>query len=178
MSPPLYYCPPGVERPAHIRALAPNQLVAGAGPDQGGGVTYGGAYEPQENYHQAPSGWWCCLTGVGPRDLLRANAVPGFAIAGWMIPQVLRPDGQGTAAVGFWTDAGFRVPAHLEPVVHALRALLDYTGPIAEEHARLAADLLAVNYHVTLFELGHLAVLTNAFSWAVLSAASGIPPEM
>lgn len=139
-------------------------------------MTYGRAFDSADHYHKAPAGWWCCLTGAAPADLLRVNAIPGYMVERWMVPQILRPDGLGTAAVGYWMADGFRVPDALEPVVDGLRALLDYTGPIEAPHAQLAADILAVNYHVTMVELGLMAVLTNAMTRSVLIAAAGIPP--
>ena len=173
MTAPRYYCPPGVARPAHIRALAPGALSPGAGPDGAGGLMFGGPYDPEERdqYHQAADGWWVRLTGVTPRDLLRTTAVPGFDLDGWVVPHILTGD---ISEIGYWSDVGYVVPPTVAPLVDALRTELDHTGPVLPRHAKLAGDLLAFNYHVSLFELGRLEVLTNARVWRTLQLASGV----
>jgi len=176
---PVYYCPPGVDRPDHIRAEAPNRLVDGAGPDQLGGVTYGGIFSPEQVWHHCEPGWWVCLDGVTTRDLLRTSAIAGMRVRDaegrdWMVPRLL--DGEA-AAVGYWTPTGFAVPVQIAELVDQLRGLLDYRGKVTLEMAQLAARLIEQNYHATIHEHGIWRTFTPEVVWQVVGAGSGIPPE-
>lgn len=179
MSAPGYVIPSGIPRPAHIRFLGGSGLVAGAGPDGCDGLAYGRTYHREEAhlYQKAAGAWYVCLDGVTPRDLLRTNSLHStFAVGGWMVPHILRDAESVAPVIGYWTAAGFQVPAGLAPLIDGLRAAVDYVGPIALEHARLAADVLALNYHVSMDELGMMGALTNAAVWRIIEAAVGIPP--
>lgn len=178
MAAPRYYCPPGVDRPAHIAAVAPNALVDGAGPLGLGGCTYGGAWEgPPRAWHAAPGGWWVSLDDVAPRDLLRTDARSGHLVDGWVVPAIVGVD--GCALHGYWTAEGFRLPEGDVELVERLRGVLDLSGPITitAELAQLAVAVLARNYRVTLVELGILRVATPSWVWRSLKAACGVPPD-
>jgi len=177
---PLYYCPDGVARPSHIRAVAPTRVLPGFGVDGKGGTVYGGAWRQDRTWIDSKQGWQVSLDGVEPGDLMRSSAIPGCAVGDWLAPAILRHD--GTACVGYWTADGFQVPPHLAGIVDRLRATLRLyqaePGYANAETARLAADLLAINYHVSMVELGALAVLTPQAVKSAFFAAWGIAPEI
>lgn len=177
---PLYYCPEAIARPSHIWHVAPNRVLAGYGVDGKGGTTYGGAWQPDRTWTASKDGWYVSVDGVEPDGLMRAGALPGHAVGAWLAPAILRHD--GTACVGYWTEDGFRVPAHLAGIVDRLRATLRHyqtePGYATADTAQLAADLLAVNYHVSMVELGAMAVLTPQAVKAIFFAAWNIAPEI
>lgn len=174
---PLYYCPPGIERPAHIRDTAPVNTSVSGSPDGAPGLCYGGSYEPGE-WVQAAPGWWYCLRCQAEqlgKYTLRADAIPGFPVRGWVVPRIL--DRHGCAAVGYFGATGWQVPAHLSGIVERMRAILDDKGAVTEQHAALAFDLLAINHHISLIELERIQLLDRATIIAVLLNAADFDPE-
>lgn len=174
MAQPIYWTADQVP-PAHIRTKAPNRIADGKGPAKAGGWTWGGTYHEQDLWHETAAGWWVTLEGVTPKDLLRVNAVPGFGVRGWLVPQVLRGE---VCIIGHWTDQGFQVPDAVAPVVEALRSMLDETSFTTERHMRTAVAGLAINYHVTIHELGILEMLTHEAVREILMAMAGIPTAL
>lgn len=169
---PAYYCPPGVDRPAHIRSPAPMRLEPGAGPDGLGGTCYGRGFYPHERdqWKLDASGWWANLVEVSPRELLRADALPGIIVAGWTVPVLLAGE---ASKHGWWDRDGYHVPDELVGLVALLQGLLDYTGPVSIEHAALAASILQRNHHATWCEFTALGPLTSPLAWMVIQGASG-----
>lgn len=179
MTAPGYICPPGIPCPTHVRHPAPTVILDGAGPDGVGGMSYGRTYhrDAAPLYHKTSAGWYVCLHGTSPRDLLRTASLPSLhAVAGWQVPHILRDAESLQPMVGYWTGEGFHVPGHLAPIVDRLREVVDYAGPVEHAHARLAADLLALNYHVSIYELGLIGALTNPDVWRIIEASVGIRP--
>ncbi len=179
---PVYYCPPTVPRPAHIRAEAPNQLLDGMGPDRLGGITYGDIWRPEQVWHQTSAGWWACLDGVTTRDLMRTAALAGLPVVDaqgrtWLVPRIIGLD--GAPAVGYWTPTGFAVPADLALLVDELRAMSDAgpAGPVTAAMAALAARLIEVNYHATLHELGIWQAFTPNVVLSVVMAGYSMTME-
>lgn len=181
---PIYYCPPGIPRPDHIRHQAPNQCMdlcapTGVPASESGGAIYGGAYDADHVYEKTAAGWWVYLRGDS-RDLVRSNRIPGFDCGGWLVPRLI--DLHGAPVVGYFDATGFVVPTPLAPLVQRLQALLDQSNidhhqqPTADQ-AQLAADILAVNFHVTLHELGLGHLLTPSAVWGIIKAAVSIPPD-
>lgn len=181
---PIYYCPPGVPRPAHIRHEAPNALLPGIAPagvpeSAAGGMLYGGAFDAEHVYQPTSAGWYVHLRGDS-RDIVRRNRIPGYDVAGFLVPRLV--DLHGAPVVGFFDASGFRVPDPLLSIVDRLQALLqstdlDHHRQPTPEHAQLAADILAVNFCVSLHELGLGQHLTPSTVWAIITAAVSIPPD-
>lgn len=178
MTAPSYFCQEGIPRPHHIKHTVPLPLLPGKGPEGLSGVMYGRPYDPSDVYAQTGAGWWMCLDGVLARDLVRTNCLPGKIVGNWLVPQLLDLDGT-TATCGYWGPSGYIVPDVYAPIVDALRSLIDEAPGLTctAQQASLAADILALNYHVSLFELGYWASLTPTAVWAILQAAVGVPPR-
>lgn len=177
MAMPLYYCPPGIALPAYVRPfLPPHQQAQGSGPDGLGGIAYGRPTVPEDVYRLHPDGWYSCLNGVNARDVLRVNCVAGQMVGSWMVPVLLRGE---ASAIGYWSESGWTVPADVAELVEALRIRLDLKAAdlgYSEEDARLAARILAINYHVSLWELGEWALFTPEAVRSIIMVAMGIPP--
>jgi hypothetical protein len=121
-----------------------------------------------------------------PDTLLRLDARTGPQVADddrtWVVPRLLNPD--GTLAVerslhwrsGAWT---WDPPAGLERILLALRDWL--RSPVEAwasdaarlEQARLAADCLALNYHLHLAELSALGWMGERLPPRLIAAACG-----
>lgn len=174
---PIYYCPTGVQRPAHIRDTAPVNTSESGSPDGGSGLCYGGRYEAGD-WQQTSAGWWYCLR-CPPDQLgrytLRTDAIPGFPVAGWIVPRIL--DRNCCAAVGYYGANGWQIPEHLTNVVERMRSILDYTGSVQDWHAGLAFDLLAINHHISMHEVERVRLLDRSTIIAVLFAAADLDPE-
>jgi len=186
---PVYYCPPGVDRPAHVASLGAAQLRTEAGPDgfASGGRTFGGCWDPAQVYVAAPAGWGVHLPhGLAPAHLLRVDALPGFGFSGWVLPRILNPD--QTLAIPqtlrLDPDGSLRwePPAGLVDLVQRLRAAHDSGQTLSEqvrsaEGTALVLDLLALSYHVSAVELSALGWLDTTLAVQVLRCACGIPPD-
>jgi len=187
---PLYYCPPGVARPAHVFVAGGVRLFEGAGPDGKGGTIYGGSYAPDQasEFVQTPPGWWVRLAGIRPEHLLRTLPLPhAGTVAGalpdheWLVPALLTPPGavpEWLLVRGWTPDGPGWVPFHhLADLVERLRAAGH--GDLADaDLERLAIDLLAVNYHVSEHELIIGQWLTRPMVLAICLAARAITPEL
>lgn len=164
---PSYYCPADITRPEHIKQRAPARQV---GPDGAQGMVYGRPYDPAETWMQTEAGWWVCLDGVEPRALMRVNAMPGLTVGPWVVPHLMRLD--LTPVIGHFGPGGLVVPRHIAPIIERLRAV-SCTGSVEFEHAQLAADILALNYHVSLHEIGIMEWLPLHQVWELIDAATG-----
>jgi hypothetical protein len=170
---PSYYCPPGIDRPAHIKQRhgVPRQR----GPDGLEGTVYGRPYDPMTDmWTQTDAGWYVCLDGVEPRDLMRVNSMPGITVGQWVVPHLMRLD--LTPVVGHFGPGGLIVPRHIAPIIERLRAV-ECTGAVEFAHAQLAADILALNYHVSMHEIGLAEWLPLYQVWELLDAAVGCTRE-
>ncbi len=165
---PSYYCPEGIYRPTHIKQRhgVPRQ----AGPDGGTGTVYGRPYDAADAWARTDAGWWVCLDGVDPRDLMRVNAMPGITVGPWVVPHLMRLD--LTPVVGHFGPGGLVVPRHVEPIIERLRAV-SCTGRVEFEHAQLAADIIALNYHVSLHEIGLAEWMPLHQVWELIDASTG-----
>lgn len=164
---PAYYCPEGVSRPEHIKQRAPARQI---GPDGKEGMVYGRPYDQTEAWSLTDAGWWVCLDGVEPRDLMRVNSMPGLTVGPWVVPHLMRLD--LTPVVGHFGPGGLVVPRHIAPIIERLRNV-SCTGQVEFEHAQLAADIIALNYHVTLHEIGMAEWLPLPMVWELIDAAIG-----
>lgn len=174
---PVYYCPPGVPRPEHIRAIAPvNTVDYGGGPDGLGGMTYGGAASTELTWEKAGAWYFAqrCAPVDLPRATMRTNAIDGSVIAGWLVPAIL--GAEGVSIVGYFGPDGFVIPERYRGIVEELRALVDYRGVITDQMADLATRIIALNHHVSAHEIGATQTLTRPVVAAVIFAACGIPP--
>ena len=174
MQGPRYFCPAGVELPAHVNPIEPIRIIAGFGPDaaKAGGMHYGGTPDWESVWMDTGEGWWLSIAGVHPSSMMRVDAIRGFAVGEWVVPTLLRAD--GTAAIGYWSARGFCVPSPYAAVIERLRIVRDDTS-YNDMHAALAVDILALNYHVSIHELGEMRALTVEFVTDVLRSASGVP---
>jgi hypothetical protein len=168
---PSYYCPAGVARPAHIKQRAPARQI---GPDEAEGMIYGRPYDPSEVWTKTDAGWWVCLDGVEPRDMMRVNAMPGITVGQWVVPHLMRLD--LTPAIGHFGPSGLVVPRNIAPIIERLRAV-SCTGRVEFAHAQLAADILALNYHVSLHEIGLSEWMPMHRVWEFIDAATGCTKE-
>jgi hypothetical protein len=190
---PRWYCPPGVDLPAHARRLHPVGLLPGRGPDQAGGTCWGGAYVPDEpGWIKAPAGWWYHPGDAQPEHLIRGGMNPVLlhwkVITGaipdqsWMVPVLLRPLAGSVPPIyvpavdqvrqgGRWTIA----PEIAGLCDRALITLHDIC--LAGETAELAedrlldyvGDILGLAYHVSRFELEAHGWLSKALVMRVLT---------
>jgi hypothetical protein len=161
--------------PAHIPRVSPQQLADGCGPDKGGGMAWGAPFDQAGDWICAAAGFWFDRATITPGRTLRANARPGRVAAGFLVPHAINLD--QSSVVGFWSESGWEVPAPWDDLVVRLRPTRDYYGPVTADHAKLAADLIGLNYHVSLAELGALQVLTPQAINDVIGAAWGISQE-
>lgn len=179
---PRWYCPVGVERPAHVPYPGGIALLPGVGPDvaadgEGGGTIYGGPFEPGEpGWTVTDAGWWVNLDGVAPQQLVRLETHPRIlrwaTVQGehpdhwWRVPVLLTPQGQDAEGAPllfvsavervFRGADGWQPPSDLVELQHQLLAVAMDQGVgnrDADEMAVLA-DLVAV-----ILGLGHTVSL-------------------
>ncbi len=174
MDGPHYYCPTGTEAPQHIRQASPIRIMSGFGPDAAkvGGTHYGGTPDWSLPWVDSGDGWWYAVAGVHPSTMLRIDAIKGLAVGEWIVPTLMRAD--GTAALGYWSAHGFIVPQPYAAVIERLRIVIDDTT-YRDQHAELAVDILALNYHISIHELGEFRTLTIESVPAILRSACGVP---
>jgi hypothetical protein len=172
---PSYYCPAGIERPAHIVCRAPSRQN---GPDGGQGDVYGFAFEDGQRWHKAgDSGWWCCVDGVAPYNTLRTDRLPGSVVVGqFLIPVLLALD--GSCCIGYVAADGFRIPQKYQAVVARLQECLHYQGKLTEAHAALAVELIGINHHLSIHEIEAGEWLPVSLVWPIIEAACGITPSV
>ncbi len=177
MSNPSYFVPNGVPRPSHIKSNGPIFVLEGMGPDGLTGAMYGRPYDKSEEYVKTSAGWYMCLANVHARDLVRVNVLPGFTVGSWVIPRLLAGD---VATVGYFGPDGYAVPEMYRDILDRLRAELDSIPDIVctAEQAKLAADIVALNYHISIVELGFWEVLIPRVVWIILHAAIGVAPKV
>ena len=168
-----WYVPRDLEQwPAHVPRISPQQMAEGCGPDKTGGMAWGAPFDPDGDWVRAAAGFWFDRSTITPTRTLRGNARPGRVAAGFLVPHVINLD--QSSVVGFWSENGWEVPAPWGDLVMRLRQTRDYVGPVTAEHAKLAADLVGMNHHVSLAELGAMQVLTPQSINDIIGAAWGI----
>lgn len=180
MARPVWYIERHAQRPEHLPAGRLDVLPGVGAPTlEPGGYLVGGAEIPAEGWTVA-GGWAVHIPAdARPSDFLRVDAIDGPVIDGWVLPEIIRPNGilavtQTARMVGdrlCWTP-----PAHLTDLVERLRAILDQ--PVEDIVATdagldLVCDLIAVNYHLSPVELGATGWLTTPLARAALIAAVG-----
>jgi hypothetical protein len=173
-----YYCPPGIDRPAHREDLgAGAELLPGKGPEAalgqgaGGGAVYGGLYVDREpGWQRTAAGWWVHLGGTVPQHLVRAaphaRIIRWSLVAGalpehrWRVPVILMPQG-GEAGVEpvyvsvlekEWRgdEAGWKTPPELV-------VMQDQLISVAHDLA-MSSDLEAQTKDITDLTLALLAI--------------------
>lgn len=112
---PLIYTPKGMLKPACCAHPAPVGLYDGHGADAviapdgtrsgGGGLCWGGPFDPTLNWVKTRAGWWVVLDGHLPQHTRRVVTHP----------RILR----WTAVTGAQSDHVWRVPVLITPVVEA-----------------------------------------------------------
>ena len=192
---PLYYLPPDTPRPIHLVHLGGIRVADGIGPldaheCERGGTIYGGPWDDQTLplWKKTKAGWWMALGAAEPHHLARLDPlhgrlVPGKAAHLWLVPRLLQvvPDfGLEVAVAKEYRDYGWHPPASLRPLLQRLRDLFTWTPEAAEpgvpddETVQLVADILALNYHLSVHELAVTGWLDQALVLNVLNAAAGI----
>jgi hypothetical protein len=183
---PRYYLPPGMRLPGHLSpSLGLYQCREGHGPDQAGGMCVGGPYYDQEpGWELTAAGWWVHLAQTSPAECQRLYPLDGTMVAiphtphAWQIPHLLQVGKTGLecAVDPVLTDQGWQPPAHLRPVIAALREAIDHAEAWAADDEprliRLCVDLIAVNYDLELTEIIAAGWLTQAMIPRIIRAAS------
>ncbi len=186
---PGFYTPPGVAKPEHCPHRAPNQLLAGQGPDGLGGKTWGGTYSPalKGNWTKTAAGWWVDFTNKRPANLLRNVTLPGRTVIGaepehyWVVPQILAPDMTCAIPQRFanlpdgsfgWVDE----PKYAE-IISTIRAIR--LGDVKDEPTLTATALalLGLNYHITANELAAVGWMHTDMLFRVLFSSAGLDGE-
>ena len=175
--PPLYLVANGTHRPAHVAGVAPCLVPPEVStPAALNCVTYNGAAFGGEEWQALSPGVWVHYRHEDlPTATQRTNASAGYRVAGFIVPRLVGLD--GVAAVGYFGPNGWTIPERYKDAVGKLLEFLDYVGPVTDDHARLAADVVGLNYHVSLAELAHFQVLDRDAILGILKAACSIPPE-
>jgi hypothetical protein len=156
-----YFCPTGVDRPAHRPDLLGGvEVVAGHGPDvaaggPGGGLVLGGSYEAGETgWQRTEAGWWVNLGTALPQHLWRTQTNPRIArwatVEGalpehrWRVPILLVPAP---------SDGGGAPTAYLSALERVWKGGEGWVDDA--ELARLTDDLHAVAHGIALHGLDH-----------------------
>lgn len=193
---PLYYLPPGLARPGHIVHQGGIRVVEDIGPmdaapGERGGTIIGGAWDDRTLplWKKTQAGWWVAMGGATPVQVARLVPIDGALVPGkdpsqsWLVPRLLRwRDGHGlvSAVPNEFRDYQWQAPAHLEPLMLKLRCMFYWQaeGEVPEvpdaEAVQLAADLLGLNYHITLDELTVAGWITDRLVLDILSTAVGL----
>lgn len=193
---PLYYVPPGKQRPAHIVHQGGIRVVDGvgpedAGPDERGGTVFGSAWDPRALplWRKTQDGWWLAMGTATPVQLARLAPLDGAIVPAhqpgqsWLVPRLLHwRDGHGlvSAVPNEYRDYQWQPPLHLEPLMLRLRSVFYWErgGEVPEvpdaETVQLAVDILALNYHVSLHELTLAGWITDRLVLDVLRTAVGL----
>lgn len=197
---PLYYCPPGVARPAHCPHIHIHGAVPEAAPDGAAGTVFGGPALPadRERWVQHPAGWWLLPGAHRPQDLVRLETSPRiqrwYLVQGalpshwWRVPVLLTPadpkdpgnpdKGSVSALDRIRHRGGWSAPEALRSAQERLLAVTlgyELAGTLEERNAAvvaLAVDLLGLGHHVTEFELDTYGWLTESLVDRVLIAAA------
>lgn len=170
---PRWYCPPGVDRPAHAVVPGIMRCTDTGGPPGAipGGLCYGGPVETDEHGWIAhPSGHWFNFTDADPAVLLRLDPHPrlvrwrdiGGSQAGqtWHVPALLSPkydEKSGELALfvsaldRIWTGDGWNTPAEITDLQRRLLTIHHQlgTGSISldsPEAVQVALDVLRLSH--------------------------------
>lgn len=131
-----WYCPPGVDRPAHATVPVVCRMAERGGPPGAppGGVCYGGPIEPDEQgWKQHAGGWWFNFDGAAPMQFIKLDLHPRLTewrtVAGadpahlWRVPVLVTPicdEEDPDRIIGFksgldrvWNGTGWDLPADL-----------------------------------------------------------------
>lgn len=170
--PPLYAVPAGGKRPEHVRGVAPCAFPSDVPRPYADGATYNGVCEVNLDWRECDGFKVAYRSDDLPGSTLRDYASPGQMVRGWLVPRLVGLD--GVAAVGYFGPNGWTIPAKYQKPVSALLDCLDWRGDVTDAHARLAADILGLNYHVSLHELEHFEVLDRDMVRLVIHAACSV----
>lgn len=192
---PVYYLPPGMPRPDHVVHLGGSNLRADIGPadatpHERGGTLWGGAWDPRLGtlLKKTAAGWWVALGSAQPHHLARLEPVDGLDIDGvnghrWMVPTLLKAResfGWVSALPREFRDYQWRDPERFLGIQDRLRHLITWEarGQVPDvpdaETTQMAADILAVNYHISLHELSLGGWLDEALVIRILMAACAL----
>ena len=189
---PIYYIPPEVPPPLHIRRYAPIALLPGIGPEGAepaelGGVMIGVPFSPGigQMLRRTKAGWWIAMGDAQPHDLARVRGIPGPIIEGkdpaqlWRVPTLLKIDpslpGLTSSLPSVYRDYQWQSPIEFQDIQDRLGAYHNRDDrPSIEEEQQLAIDILAVNYHLSIHELAFSGWMDENFLLRVLRAAVDI----
>lgn len=200
---PLYYFPPGIVIPSHLRERGrPTLQVAkgvgpqGCTPEETGGKFWGAdetaPLMATPMFKRSRFGWWCALGNAQPQNLHRfEGSTPGFTINGhqpgqrWHIPTLLKKeDGIGYTSVidPVYVDGEWRIPGKYRELTQQLVTLFEkvdgYLESTHEEKLELVEKILALNYHLTIAELEFYEWLTPVLCWKIIVATLRHAGEM
>lgn len=189
---PLAYVEPGAAIPKWLpRGSPPFGLLAGKGPDSGGGNCYGGPFRDGD-WKRHQSGWWLLIEGHRPQHTLKACAHPRVlkwhTVEGadredaWQVPELIHPTGKGwqSSLDRVWSDHGWREPSDLEGLSDRLLAISS-DAPLAataEERdkaiAMLVIDALSVGHHFDAELASMTGWITESVQARVIMAMAGM----
>jgi hypothetical protein len=202
---PLYYVPPGVVPPIHVKGYHHTiaKLRPGIAPDgvpeaiatiddpatgqRLSGAVIGGQIDEQTRsmFKPTQAGWYVAMGNVHPHTLARVRGIGGTTIPGiypeheWCVPTLLHlsSDKEGTrrltsALPAIYKDYQWQTPSEFHDIIDRLGSYLraDETPPI-EDALALAADILAINYHLSIHEMTVAGWFNEAFILDVIRAA-------
>jgi hypothetical protein len=195
---PIYYCPPGVNRPTHCAFTAGMRMNANASPDGQEGLLYA----PDSNFpkglawQQSTAGWFVMLGHHRPQDLIRLDTSPRivqwYELIGaqtnhaWRVPILLSPtdakDAQPTyisALDRVLHEGGWSAPEGLFDIQRRLLcvalgvALDDDLAKRTQAMVALAVDILSHGHHVSAFEVERQGWLSEQLIADVILVAMG-----
>lgn len=193
---PLYYVPPGMQRPAHILhkggiGVGPNIGPVDATPQERGGTIFGAGWDDRTLpfWKKTTEGWWLALGPALPMHLLRLSPMGGSLVRGakpehaWLVPRLLRwQDDVGlvSAVPTEFRDYAWQPPAHLEPLMIKLRCMFFWTpeGEVPAvpdtEAIDLAIAMLQQNYHISIHEMTADGWMTDVLAIMMLRNGAGM----
>lgn len=200
MAPPIwYFVPDGVKPPAHLRVgQAASRTNPGKGPAGSVGLCYGGAFDEATKgaYQRTSDGWWFRFEGGSLNQTrleqllrLRGESYREVERDGltWRVPRLLNADftTQVHLVTTFGTLAEDGTPRIHQAVRHEAlqdRLVRFFRGQRFDEDVeannlavlRLACDVIALWYHLSVFELFAAGVATWPWADLVLSTCCDI----
>lgn len=201
---PIMYLPKGVQRPSCCPHLGGPTTLDDKGPDYdpetkcgGGGMLLGSAEIPARGWKRTNAGWWVCLQGHRPQDLIRLAPHPRILrrrwIEGahpgqrWSVPvllQITGTDSYRSAIDGIWDGTQWG-QGELRSLFEPLLAFANGVPLAIDLEARnramidLAIGILAVDHWIDesfLIAAGWFS--EQVMARAVLAAADAAGEEM
>lgn len=183
---PLYYCPPGTDRPAHCPHAHALRVQDGKGPDGKTGTIWSADGQIPSGLEWTPTkdGWWFLLGAQRPQDLIRLHTSPRIvrwhALPGveqghaWRIPVLLTPQDPSQPDTMYvsgldriWRGGDYGTPQNLKDAQVALLHVAHHIalGTTPDERnaalADLAVAILSLGHHVSRYEIIHKGWLSE-----------------